>query len=629
MELDNIEQLLYDELSDTALNSNTIMINGDWGIGKTYCVNNFIKFVNRYNEYEVNLKDIKKNYNIAIGEENLLIGMIAVRVSLFGKKSTAELNQELITSLNIGTKLGRSIYKGVGKILGSVTYQGVSIQLPDLPFLTENLTKGIEKKKTLGSRILIFFDDLERITDPNLLIDVLGYIENLSTKSGVNIIIACNEKELLKHKQYTEYKEKVVDTSFNYNKPSQKSIIHFIGEYKKYHNDNLLKYITNLRTLHKTTLKMKAILKRIKGIDNEEQIVNELFVRLFFCVLEQEEKYFSKICEDNDRLQTATGKKDDFLFGQRNKPEVMINNAVHECASLKLNDNYWGGLGKSVLNNLVDEYIQNKEKVDELVEYVDRQISNLSEKGVEPYYLNDVEKTEYFKKFYEKMLASDGVNLEDLCEINDFVEKYNLPIKIDNELFIQRAVDEAKNKFIDVVDRQLYALSSMRIDKWATQSELVNRYKQQVREGALSNSIAKMVDMYNAGNYEHLSLLTALMVGEHNHKSEPFEAMLEANNMFFPFKHRENITDHQNRFAYKTISYLDRNNKKLLGRYLDMLEGFMADNNADNTDRVRTKHLLDSFVREIGYKDYETLKESIPRQEPEEQAPTKTKRKKS
>lgn len=616
MELANIEQLLYDELSDATLNSNTIMINGDWGIGKTFCINNFIDFVNSYNQYEtLNASEIKEKYNIEVGKANAIEGMIAARVSLFGKKTIAELNQELILCLNIGTKLGRNLYKGLGKVLGSISYQGFSIQLPDLPFLTDNLTRGIEKRKALGSRILVFFDDLERISDDKFLIEVLGYIENLSTKNGVNILIACNEKELLYKERYVEYKEKVVDVAFSYNKPSRKSVDHFIGKYKNYYNENIIKHITNLRTLHKTILKLKPILKKAEGRKNEYKIINEIFVRLFFGLLEEEEKCFSKLSEENKKKQS---KDESLFFALQNDPEKLQDTAAHECAKFELCDNDMGFGGSSTLTTLIKDYITNKDKLNELLEYVDRQIEVLPTKKVQPYYLTDQEKTEHYNKFYQRMLKADSFDLEDLCEINHFVEEYKLPIIIDKELFIQRALDEIKDKSFDEVNRLLHALNSIRIDRWSTQSKLIEQFKERIRDYALNNNLEKMVGLYKAGDYQTLSLCINAMIGEGFHRYEQFEKMLEENNMFFALKHKETMTDYQQTLLYRVFNYLCRHNRKLLTKYLQIFDEFMIDKNADNTDRIRTKHLLDSFSREVSIKDIETLKETLKEMEDKE-----------
>jgi|GEM_PF-3910351 len=608
MKLDNIEQLLYDELSDAKLSSNTIMINGGWGIGKSYAIDNFIRFVKTYNakeEFSKNeIADIKKEHNLAVSKKNMLEGMLAVKVSLFGKKSIEKLNQELIQDLKIMSKVFRGVHRIVNTVLGSVKFEGFSVKLPDLSFVVEKLYKGIDGKVDNGNRVLIFFDDLERIEDDKFFIDVLGFIENLSTKSGVNIIIACNEDKLKENKKYQDYKEKVVDVTFSFDKPSKRAIDSFIGDYKEYHNEKLYEYLINLRTLQKTKKKLLPILRRVKGMRNEDRIKNEVFARLFFCMLEKEERHFSKISEERNKNNKG---KDDWISRKENEPSQLLGEAVNKCAKVNfINDWY----SKAKITDKIFDYINDKSKLEDLVSYVDAQIESYKN-AVEPYCLNDDDKTKYYQNFYEQMKALDKGSAKKLCEINYWVDMYSLPIEIDNELFINKLIDGFKDASIDAVESNIDNYDNI-LDYYPTQKKLVADIKKRILDAAIKNNFDKMVGFYNDKNYDELHVEVYNMTKNYSKKIEEFDKVLEHNNMFFPLEHKMTWTPNHQYLISSVFRYLySSQNKDLLNNYIKKFEEFMENENADNTDRIRTRKILEGLAVEIANMSVDSLKKSL------------------
>lgn len=167
-----------------------ILIDGNWGIGKTYEV----------------IRGKEKNTR-------------AKMVSLFGIKNSNELYQKLfwqivsdrsgfrtaVKSLLVLSK-GVTTYYGVDKIAEKV--------LEAMPKESELIEKYLENNK---EKQVLIFDDIERIGPQFELHDFLGIVERLIQKESVKIVLvantnAFNEKQ---KKIYDTYCEKVIDKIYN------------------------------------------------------------------------------------------------------------------------------------------------------------------------------------------------------------------------------------------------------------------------------------------------------------------------------------------------------------------------------------------------------------------------------
>ncbi|MBD5398793.1 hypothetical protein HDR60_04805 [bacterium] len=242
--------------NDNKVESNTpkiCMIEGPWGIGKTY-----------YVEHNICPK-IKKYF------KNI------VKISLFGIKNKEEIKNQIIdfymnNKLELLSKIGKCLFYLF--MIFDITYLfflifctkqfvifNITIPLFDkdymfiwFPFhlLTKlfyifsiyiflnvvskwfplnNLLLALYNK-CLGSGLslnkvnvnnlfeskntLFIFDDLERISDTTDIREILGFINELRENEGFNIIIIANEEELNRnYNKYTYYKEKMCIDKYN------------------------------------------------------------------------------------------------------------------------------------------------------------------------------------------------------------------------------------------------------------------------------------------------------------------------------------------------------------------------------------------------------------------------------
>lgn len=172
-----------------------IMINGDWGCGKTYFIKNDLIPHIRNKEYDDNGTKKKKDLNY---------------ISLYGIKDTSDIS-DILYSQAIEDKIEKI---GNGEKARKLLKRQKPIDKTTKPFqfmslATNILAKVIIRKTELGDERdlkhlielfpdfdnnVIIFDDLERCScDIN---DVLGFINNFVEHSKAKVIVVANEKEI-------------------------------------------------------------------------------------------------------------------------------------------------------------------------------------------------------------------------------------------------------------------------------------------------------------------------------------------------------------------------------------------------------------------------------------------------
>lgn len=152
-----------------------IMINGEWGSGKTYFWNNKIR--SKLESMQVNGKKITTIYMSLYGISNLeeISKKIFIETTqLMDKNLRKYMSQSGQTTIPEYAKTGLDMANLFG-----VTQNGDRVNYADF-FSTEDK--------------ILCFDDLERANVD--VIDILGYINNFVEHDHIKTIIICNEKEL-------------------------------------------------------------------------------------------------------------------------------------------------------------------------------------------------------------------------------------------------------------------------------------------------------------------------------------------------------------------------------------------------------------------------------------------------
>lgn len=153
-----------------------VMLNGEWGSGKTYFWNN--KLRNRLESIQVNGKNYKTIY-----------------MSLYGINSLEEISKKIFIETN--PMLSKTLKKFVDTREGNRIPEYVKTGL-DMANLFGSMNFNSDKVDfsklfAIDDKILCF-DDLERANVD--VIDILGYINNFVEHDGIKTILICNEKEL-------------------------------------------------------------------------------------------------------------------------------------------------------------------------------------------------------------------------------------------------------------------------------------------------------------------------------------------------------------------------------------------------------------------------------------------------
>tara|TARA_R110000823_G_scaffold140671_1_gene270610 strand:- start:485 stop:2212 length:1728 start_codon:yes stop_codon:yes gene_type:complete len=228
-----------------------LAIRGSWGSGKTQTFNNILDGL---------VAESKRTGNNPIARNHYAY------VSLFGVSTIKDLKNKMYTSktkieekeknnrsLNHAAKFARSLKETT---LGSIANR--------LGFSSGDVINEMISKISLftTAETIVCLDDLERTNIES--IDILGIVSELKEQLNCKIILILNEDKI---KNYSEYKEKVIDYEIYFNiKPQEATGIVFNGEP---HADNIIDLchhfeITNIRILKKIKkLHFEALEKNI------------------------------------------------------------------------------------------------------------------------------------------------------------------------------------------------------------------------------------------------------------------------------------------------------------------------------------------------------------------------------
>ena len=152
-----------------------IMINGEWGSGKTYFWNNKIR--NKIETMQINGKKITTIY-----------------MSLYGISNLEEISKKIfIETTQLMDKSLRKYMNSSGQTT-IPEYAKTGLDMANLFGITQNEDRVNYADFFSTDDKVLCFDDLERANVD--VIDILGYINNFVEHDHIKTIIICNEKEL-------------------------------------------------------------------------------------------------------------------------------------------------------------------------------------------------------------------------------------------------------------------------------------------------------------------------------------------------------------------------------------------------------------------------------------------------
>lgn len=170
--IDSIEEYIRRPYTDYA-----VMINGEWGSGKTHFWNNKLR---------------QRIENIRNAEGNLYK---TIYISLYGVNSLEEISKKIFLETNpfMSKALKKFTNGATGNYLPEYVKTGVDIANLYGAIQPTNVQTDFSKVFSTVDKVLCF-DDLERANID--IVDILGYINNFVEHDGIKTILICNEKEL-------------------------------------------------------------------------------------------------------------------------------------------------------------------------------------------------------------------------------------------------------------------------------------------------------------------------------------------------------------------------------------------------------------------------------------------------
>lgn len=263
-----------------------LLISGDWGSGKTFHLKNevlpAVESLGKYIPIVVSVYGEKDRNSIA---RKVLLA--------YADKTTGEKKWSLA---QLGEKL-QTISSSIPILKKYVDLEKLIVGTGD------GLLSLLPKEK-----ILICFDDFERLSDEVKADDFLGLINDLVEGRGVKVLLVANEDEI---KNGLLYKEKTIEKTIFYTPDMSSVLDSLIGtdedsQFKKYLTDNkefilqslnydiddeseqeeLRKSLTNIRTVRFALEHFKKVFKLLRSSDsNDDEVLKTKLKNLWLFTL--------------------------------------------------------------------------------------------------------------------------------------------------------------------------------------------------------------------------------------------------------------------------------------------------------------------------------------------------------
>jgi hypothetical protein len=233
------------------------MINGPWGIGKTFLIKQFL------------LRDV--------GD-----AVKHVYVSLYGLTTIDEINDAVLEALY--PALGWKVSK-VGARVGKMLFKHLGFESP--------VTAGDILSKF--SADLVVFDDLERCEAP--INKVLGYINGFVEHDGCKVIIIANESEITQPDEYKKRREKLIGKTLEVQSSFEEAFAHFLSliddpetrvlfeqDSKEIESVYYQSGLNNLRILQQTMWDFERFSRALSDVHRQNKEAMTALLRLIFAL---------------------------------------------------------------------------------------------------------------------------------------------------------------------------------------------------------------------------------------------------------------------------------------------------------------------------------------------------------
>lgn len=463
MKISDLKNKLDNELGNIY---NVVLINGEWGIGKSFFLKNYSK---------------EKKY---------------IYLSMFGLENLQDLKLSFYYKIS---KFNTFTYK-VKKILSGLGFDvfGFGITFPQLETDLNNALKKIISKK---KKLTIIIDDFERHSDSLTISDILGFISFLNSYECINVIVVAAESKILSNSEnfttYINFKEKIIEKEYKINDYSKDAVETICSDLlvdddkdkkifmEKFENLE----IKNLRTLQKTINFINSYYPsnfKYSLLPSEQRLV--LFYYSLIVVNEIVESTKVNYKQKDNDSKNVKKKEEDLSSTTIN--ELMITKIFNTLNKENKEKYLIGDLAESdkdIIRSLIGLYLYDEAKyIDELKKYVslyskekeqndkvnnEKNIINVDlEKEtndskklntelkkdtiISLFYMSEDEIISYAKNFKEKFISKVDDDMDiftfynHMSELSYYLEKIH-QTNIINSMEIANAIDSYVNKLND------------------------------------------------------------------------------------------------------------------------------------------------------------------------------------
>lgn len=206
-------------------NNGALLVTGQWGCGKSHLVKQISEDLNKTDEYYISVISLFGIENIATLNHCVKEAYLDANTGFWGK-TARKVGKVVAETAKDGTGVAAtatSFLAGPASAILSGVSQGISSLMSINAFDLIAVKNIIERD---GRKFVLIFDDFERCTIDK--IDLLGAINEYCENKKIKTIIVCDETHI-KHKQYSEFKEKIISRTLRL-QPNYSDIISSIIE---------------------------------------------------------------------------------------------------------------------------------------------------------------------------------------------------------------------------------------------------------------------------------------------------------------------------------------------------------------------------------------------------------------
>lgn len=258
-------------------NESAIIIDGNWGIGKTYSIDNFLKY--------------EKDKDAAFDD------CVFHYISLFGFKDIDTLHKELYKKFHPFLVMTAKALSYISLAEPIMKWKGL--------FNTDKAKEDICKKQEKGSLHkkykcnVIIFDDLERVAaQKDGFIELMGYFNRL-IKEEIKIICISNSNEIETEKRgvFDNFKEKIFDRTYTVNEENIDVIKKIFNEtYDLLDSESISFFEKNLRLVNKTKIFIDDVFEQLSANKSKEKFEKRLVCLI--CILIVKEVFGSDLSKE-------------------------------------------------------------------------------------------------------------------------------------------------------------------------------------------------------------------------------------------------------------------------------------------------------------------------------------------